>query len=131
MTDDDIDKKLDQLREEESQGNRLEKDSPANQPDFVDTLEASLQAADDGELSENLTAYDPKLVATLDALDQEGKMESVFEDLQAAYDGNAGLDEASNSAVVKLAVRVGLQEASGEVLEDLRTAIERRETTTV
>lgn len=128
---DNVDKELQELREEESHGNRLDKDNPQNQPDFVDTLERTLQASDDGDLSENLTAYDPRMVALMEGLDQEGELEAVFDDLQTAYDGDAGVDDPSRSAVVKLAFRVGLQEGTDDILDDLQTAVERRETTTI
>lgn len=128
---DDIDDKLNELREEESKGNRLDRDDPESQPGFVDVLEDALDEIDDGEISETISAFDPKLAAVLNALDEDDRMDEVFKQLQEAYDGNSGLDSPSRSAIIRLAVRVGLQEGTDDVLDDLATAVTRRETTTI
>lgn len=128
---DDIDDKLNELREEESTGNRLDRDDPESQPGFVDVLEDALDEIDDGEISTTISAFDPKLAAVLEALDEDDRMDEVFEQLQEAYDGNSGLDNPSRSAIIRLAVRVGLQEGTDDVLDDLATAVTRRETTTI
>lgn len=128
---DDIDDKLNELREEESTGNRLDRDDPESQPGFVDVLEDALDEIDDGEISETISAFDPKLAAVLNALDEDDRMDEVFKQLQEAYDGNSGLDSPSRSAIIRLAVRVGLQEGTDDVLDDLATAVTRRETTTI
>jgi hypothetical protein len=56
---DDVDKKLNELRDEESTGNRLDRDDPQSQPHFVDVLEEALESIDQGESSNTITAYDP------------------------------------------------------------------------
>jgi hypothetical protein len=116
---------LEALREEASTGNRLEADDPTAQSDFVDALVATLNSIEDGDSSETVTAYDPRLAATLEALEDDGQLEDVFNH------GDAGLDTASRSAIIRLAVRVGLQEGADGVMDDLREAVERRQTTTV
>jgi len=131
MTDDTIDDKLNELREEESKGNRLDRDDPQSQPDFVDALDEALEAISEGELSDTFTAYDPKLAAVLQALEEDGRMDDVFEQLQNAYDGDSGLQKPSRSAIIRLAVRVGLQEGTDSVLDDLEEAVTRRQTTTI
>ena len=131
MTDDNIDNKLNELREEESKGNRLDRDDPQSQPDFVDALDEALEAISQGELSDTITAYDPKLAAVLQALEEDGRMDGVFEELHEAYDGDSGLQKASRSAIIRLAVRVGFQEGTEEVLDDLEEAVNRRQTTTI
>jgi len=105
MTDDNIDDKLNELREEESKGNRRDRDDPQSQPDFVDALD--------------------------EALEEDDRMDDVFEELQDAYDGDSGLQKSSRSAIIRLAVRVGLQEGTESVLDDLEEAVSRRQTTTV
>ena len=128
----DVDDKLDELREEESSGNRLDRDDPHSQPDLADAIEAALADAEDGELPATITAFDPRLAALLDALSEDdGEMEAIFEDLQAAYDGHSGVTQHSKSGIIRLAIRVGLQEGSEEAIEELGEAISRRETTTV
>ncbi|MFY4814503.1 hypothetical protein ACOJIV_17670 [Haloarcula sp. AONF1] len=131
MTDDDIDEKLDELREEESTGNRLDRDNPQNQSSFVDVLVGALDSAEDGDLSETVTAYDPTLAAVLEALDESDQMEEIFNQLREAYDGESGLTDESRSAIIRLAVRVGLQEGTDGVMDNLREAIEERQTTTI
>lgn len=131
MTDDNIDDKLNELREEESKGNRLDRDDPQSQPDFVDALDEALEAINEGELSDTITAYDPKLAAVLQALEDDERMDDVFEQLREAYDGDSGLQKPSRSAIIRLAVRVGLQEGTDDVLDDLEKAVNRRQTTTI
>ena len=131
MTDDNIDDKLNELREEESKGNRLDRDDPQSQPDFVDALDEALEAISQDELSDTITAYDPKLAAVLQALEKDDQMDDVFEQLQDAYDGDSGLQKPSRSAIIRLAVRVGLQEGTDSVLDDLEEAVNRRQTTTI
>lgn len=128
---DETDDKLEALREEESKGNRLDRDNPEAQPDFVDALEQALEAVDDGQTGDTITAYDPNLSAVLQALDDDDRMADVFDQLQSAYDGDSGLEKPTRSAIIRLAVRVGLQEGTDSVLNDLEEAVKRRETTTV
>ena len=130
MTDNTEDE-LAELREEESSGNRLDRDNPQAQPDFVDALEEALEEIADGNAGDTITAYDPNLSAVLVALEEDERMDDVFGQLQDAYDGDSGLDKATRSAIIRLAVRVGLQEGTDNVLDDLEEAVKRRETTTV
>jgi len=131
MTDDNIDDKLNEMREEESKGNRLDRDDPDSQRNFVDVLDDALEATSEGETSNNITAYDPKLAAVLHALEEDGRIDDVFGQLQDAYDGDSGLQKSSRSAIIRLAVRVGLQEGTDSVLDDLEEAVRRRQTTTI
>lgn len=131
MTDDNIDDKLNEMREEESKGNRLDRDDPESQRDFVDTLDDALEAVSGGETSDTITAYDPKLAAVLQALEEDDRMDDVFEQLKDAYDGDSGLEKPSRSAIIRLAVRVGLQEGTDSLLDDLEEAVTRRQTTTI
>lgn len=131
MTDSDNDDELEALREEESTGNRLDRENPEAQPDFVDALEEALEAVADGDAGDTITAYDPNLSAVLQALDDDDRMADVFDQLEEAYDGDSGLEKPTRSAIIRLAVRVGLQEGTENVLGDLEEAVKRRETTTV
>lgn len=131
MTDKDTEEKLKEMREEESTGNRIDRDNPQNQPDFADALTDALDRADDGDLTETVTAYDPTLAALLTALDNDDRLEEVVGELQDVYDGDAGISKATRSAVIRLAIRVGLQEASEDVIDDLAEAIEQRQSPTV
>jgi len=131
MTDNDIDERLDELREEESTGNRLDRDDPQNQASFVDVLVDALDSAEAGDLSETVTAYDPILAAVLQALEEDDRMDDIFNQLREAYDGESGLTDESRSAIIRLAVRVGLQEGTDDVMDDLKQAVEDRRTTTI
>lgn len=128
---DDVDDKLSELREEESKGNRLDREDPQSQPNFVDALDDALESIDQGELSDTITAYDPKLAAVLQALEEDDRMDDIFKQLQEAYEGNSGLQKPSRSAIIRLAVRVGFQEGTDSVLDDLEEAVNRRQTTTI
>lgn len=128
----DVDDKLDELRKEESKGNRLDRDNPQSQPDLADGIEDSLDRVDQGEMSDTITAFDPTLAALLDALsDDDEEIEAVYDNLREAYDGNSGVDRQSKSGIIRLAIRVGLQEGSEETIESLAEAISRHETTTI
>lgn len=126
MTDDD----LEDLREQESRGDRMDRDAAA-QNDFVEKVVAALDQADDGNVSETITAYDPTLAALLTALDEDDRLDEVVAELQEEYDGDAGISKATRSAVIRLAIRVGLQEASGDVMADLTEAVQKRQSPTV
>lgn len=129
---DDVEEQLQELREKESQGNRLDRENPQNQPDLVDSIEDALEQIDDGEKSDTITAFDPRFAALLEALgEHDDEMERIFEDLRDAYDGNSGVTRQSKSGIIKLAIRVGLQEGSEATIESLEEAISRRTTTTV
>jgi hypothetical protein len=128
---DNTDEELQKLREKESKGNRLDREDPQTQPDFIDALEEALDAVAEGKESDTVTAYDPRLAAVLEALEKEQQMKNVFEQLREAYDGNSGLTNPSKSAIIRLAVRVGFQEGTDSVLDDLEEAITRQQTTTV
>jgi hypothetical protein len=130
MTDNTEDR-LDELREQESQGNRLDRDDPSQQPDLTEHIGDALDAIEDGDRQETITAYDPRLAALIHALDKDDQLGDVFENLQAGYEGESGIDQPSRSAIIRLATRVGLQEASDETLTALAEAIEDRRTTTV
>lgn len=131
MTDKDTEERLEELRKEESTGNRIDRDNPQNQPDFVDAIADALDDAKNGDASETITGYDPSIAALLQALEDEGRLEDVLEQLQAAYDGDSGITKASRSGVMRLAVRVGLQEGTDGTMDDLREAISRQQTPTV
>lgn len=128
---DDVDDKLEELRDEESTGNRLDRDDPQSQPAFADVLEEALESIDQGESSNTITAYDPKLAAIFQALEEDDRMDDIFDQLQEAYDGNSGLQNPSRSALIRLAVRVGFQEGSDGILDELEEAVNRRQTTTL
>lgn len=128
---DDVDDKLEELRDEESPGNRLDRDDPQSQPAFADVLEEALESIDQGESSNTITAYDPKLAAIFQALEEDDRMDDIFDQLQEAYDGNSGLQNPSRSALIRLAVRVGFQEGSDGILDELEEAVNRRQTTTL
>lgn len=130
MTDNTEDQ-LDELREQESQGNRLHRDDPGQQPGLAERIGDTLDAIEDGDRQETITAYDPRLAALIHALDEDNQLGDVFENLQAAYDGESGVEQPSRSAVIRLATRVGLQAANDETLAALAEAIEERQTTTV
>lgn len=127
----DTEERLDELREKESHGNRLDSEDPTQQPNLAEHIGDALDAIDEGTRQETVTAYDPRLAALVHALDEDSKLEEVFEQLQTAYDGESGINDPSRSAIIRLATRVGLQEASDETLAALAEAIEQRRTTTV
>jgi len=122
---------LQRMREEDSTGNRLDREAGKADHDFVDAIVDALDAVDDGDESETITAYDPTLAALLRALEDDDRLDDVFEQLQDAYNGDAGISTASRSAIIRLAVRVGLQEGTEHVMDDVTEAITKNQTPTV
>lgn len=119
--------KLEQMRSESTSGggSRLDADATPDE-DVVDELVDALDAADEGDLSKTLSVWDPEMAAVLSVI--LGDQERAQEDAQAlAHELSTSFDEdvVDRSNLLKLALRVGLQEVDEEIFDELRQA--RRE----
>lgn len=88
--------------------------------EFVDRL---IAAFDDDGATDTLTIHDETLGALIDALQEDDtRMEKVIASLETAYEHEPPRTRSSYSTFLKLAIRVGLQEAEPELLDDLAEA---------
>jgi len=126
---DDVDAQLEELREEEGRGNKLERDSDQAQRTFIDELVESLEAVDDGEVNATLSFHDKNLAGLFAALEaDEQRKADVARALGEALDRDIDPEDTSRSELLKLAIRAGLQDVDPELLSEARDASNRRKT---
>ena len=118
------DEELEELRRSTERGSRL--DDPSEQggekDDLIDTLVATLASIDEGERRKTIAVRDRSIAALLIATaEREGDLQAIGADLQRSLDREPS-DEYDRSQIIRLAVRVGLQEAAPEYLELLSEA---------
>ena len=126
-TDDDTDdEELAALREQTTHGDRL--DEAANttvSPAFIDTLVDELEAIDAGDTQKTVSVWDGSIAAFLHALeDHPAQLEAVGDDLQAALEVSPD-EPVDRSDIIRLALRVGLAEASPEAFKALQEGVQR------
>jgi outer membrane receptor protein involved in Fe transport len=120
MTDDD---ELQELREQTDVGTRIQ-----NVPDDVEdgTLEKTivtlLDEVESGTVSKTLSLRDNRLAALIRGLEETDDLDDVGLALQNELGRDADPDMIDRSEVLRLAVRIGLQEAAPEIVEIARDA---------
>ena len=122
---DELDSELEELREQTTRDNRLSEQ--ANEPDFIEQIVAMLDDVDSGERGKILSLYDPQLAALIYALEMDDRrFNEVVGALQETANRQVDTEDAGRTELLKLAVRIGLQEAAPELLEDAQTAVSQR-----
>lgn len=125
MSDDD---ELAALREQTSQGDRIDEAGAAeNRQDLVEDIVDELEAIDQGDQQKTVSVWDGHLAAFIRALeDNPGRLEDVGRGLQQRLD----LDESDvdRSEVLRLALRLGFQEAAPDEFEAVREAARQQAT---
>ena len=123
MTDPD----LEELRRETERTNRLDQpDTPTKSKSFVDVLVEAMDDVERGDASHTLSVYDRKLAAVIHALERD---EDRLQDVGAALREQLGRNddgEVERSDVLRMALRVGLQEADEELMTEARKAHAQR-----
>jgi rRNA maturation protein Rpf1 len=116
------------LREQTSQGNRInEASEEADQQEFVDDIVAELEAIENGENQKTVSVWDGHLAAFIRALEENPeRMESVGRNLQQRLDFDES--EVDRSEVLRLALRLGFQQAAPEEFEAIREAAQQQAT---
>ncbi|MFC6838363.1 hypothetical protein [Halomarina ordinaria] len=113
---------LDELRELTDPGSRVKQ--PAKEDD-VDELETAiveaLEAINQRGKAKTLSVRDERLAAVIYGLEATGEIETVGASLQSAL-GRDVDDSVDRSELLRLALRVGLQEAAPEVIETAKSA---------
>lgn len=124
--DDDTADELAALREQTTHGDRLDEaaNSEASSA-FIETLVAELDAIDAGETQKTVSVWDGSFAAFLHALEAHPEqLDAVGTDLQAALDGDTD-EPVDRSEIIRLALRVGLKEASPETFAALQEGVQR------
>jgi hypothetical protein len=122
----DTDDELEQLRQKTDVGTRAQSPTPGEQEsDLEDAMVSLLGDVEAGEISKTLSVRDARLTALVRALEESGDLDDVGTALQEELGREADADEIDRSEVLRLAVRLGLQEAAPEVLDAARDAYAR------
>jgi len=128
MTSDRKDDDLAALREQTSQGDRLdEADSAEKKRALVEEIVSELEAIDDGEKQKTVSVWDGNLAAFVRALENNpDRMENVGHALQQRLDVDIG--ETDRSEILRLALRLGFQEAAPDEFDAVREAVGKQAT---
>jgi hypothetical protein len=122
------DEDLAALREQTSQGDRIDEASEeADQQEFVDDIVAELEAIENGENQKTVSVWDGYLAAFIRALEENPeRMETVGHNLQQRLDFDES--EVDRSEILRLALRLGFQQAAPEEFEAIREAAQQQAT---
>jgi hypothetical protein len=122
------DEDLASLRKQTSQGDRLdEAAAEKEQQALIEAIGTELDAIENGEQQKTVSVWDGHLAAFIRALEAHPEhLEEVGQGLQRQLDVDSG--EIDRSTVLRLAVRLGLQEAAPEEFESLREAVRKQAT---
>lgn len=122
----DTDDELDELRKKTDVGTRAQSaTSEEESTDLEDAMVALFADIEDGDVSKTLSVRDARLTALVRALEDTGDLDGVGASLQADLGRETDSDGIDRSEVLRLAVRLGLQEAAPEVLDSARDAYAR------
>ena len=122
------DDELAALRKQTSQGDRIDQAASAEQKqDLVEAIVEELEAIDAGEQQKTLSVWDGALAAFVRALESNpDQMESVGHSLQQRL--GTDTTEIDRSEVLRLALRLGFQEAAPEEFDAVRDAVQKHAT---
>ena len=122
------DEELAALREQTSQGDRIDQAASVEQKqDLVSSIVEELEAIDAGEEQKTLSVWDGTLAAFIRALEENpDRMEDVGRSLQQRLDADD--DQIDRSEVLRLALRLGFQEAAPEEFDAVREAVKKQAT---
>lgn len=117
------DEDLDALREQTSQGDRLDEAAKADdRQSLVDDIIGELEAIDNGEKQKTVSVWDGPLAAFVRALEANPEqMDEVGRALQNRLDVDEG--DIDRSEILRLALRLGFQEAASEEFDAIREAV--------
>jgi hypothetical protein len=119
----DTDEELEQLREQTDVGTRAQSSTPGEESaDLEDAMVALLAEVEGGEVSKTLSVRDERLTALVRALEETGGLDDVGAALRNELGREADADDVDRSEMLRLAVRLGLQEAAPEILDTARDA---------
>lgn len=122
------DDELAALREQTSHGDRIETAATEeDQRDLVEDILAELDAIEAGEKQKTVSVWDGHLAAFIRALEENpDRLTEVGQALQQQLDVEQG--EVDRSELLRLALRLGLQEAAPQEFEAVREAAREQAT---
>lgn len=122
------DEELAALREQTSQGDRIdEARSEQAKQDLVDEIMQELEAIDAGDKQKTISVWDGHLAAFVRALEENpDRLEDVGHALQRELDLEE--DNIDRSELLRLALRLGFQEAAPKEFEAVREAARKQAT---
>jgi hypothetical protein len=122
------DEELAALREQTSQGDRIDQAASAEQKQALsEAIVEELEAIDAGEQQKTLSVWDGALAAFIRALeDNPDQLEAVGHSLQQRLGTDTA--EIDRSEVLRLALRLGFQEAAPEEFDAVRDAVQKHAT---
>jgi hypothetical protein len=122
----DSDEELEQLRQETDVGTRAQSETPSEEStDLEDAVVALLTDVEEGEVAKTLSVRDARLTALVRALEETDGLDDVGAALREELGREADGGGTDRSEILRLAVRLGLQEAAPEVLDTARDAYAR------
>lgn len=122
----DTDEELEELRQQTDVGTRANSSTPVEQqPDLEDLMVALLADIESGEVSKTLSVRDARLTAVVRALEESDELDDVGTALQEELGRETDANDIDRSEILRLAIRLGLQEATPEVLDTARDASAR------
>jgi hypothetical protein len=118
------DDELEALKEQTSQGDRIDEAAEAEEArSFVDDIVSELKAIDAGEQQKTVSVWDGHLAAFIRALeDNPDRMDDVGHALQQRLDVEE--TEIDRSEILRLALRLGFREGATDEFESVREAVE-------
>jgi len=117
------DDELQELREQTDVGTRIQGGTADDAGDpLTDAIVDKLDAVDDGDVSKTLSLRDGRLAALIHALEETGDLYDVGVALQEELGREADRDAIDRSEALRLAVRLGLEEAAPDTVDAARTA---------
>jgi hypothetical protein len=119
---------LEALREQTSQGDRLDEASKeVTTQAFVDDIVTELEAISDGEQQKTVSVWDGPMAAFVRALeDNPEQLDAVGRALQERLD--VAESDVDRSVVLRLALRLGFQTAAPDQFDAVRDAVQEQAT---
>ncbi|SNZ18338.1 hypothetical protein SAMN06269185_3334 [Natronoarchaeum philippinense] len=116
------------LKKQTSHGDRIDEAGAEEETrDFVEDIVSELEAIEAGQQQKTISVWDGHLAAFVRALEENPEqMENVGHALQQRLE--MGQEEADRSEILRLALRVGFQEAAPEEFEAVREAVREQAT---
>jgi len=115
------DDELEQLRQETDVGTRADSSTPSESSgDLEAAIIEVLEEIEAGETGKTLSLRDGRLTALIRGLEETDGLEDVGTALQEELEREVDPDAVDRSEVLRLAVRLGLQEAAPDVVDAAR-----------
>ncbi|GGK84340.1 hypothetical protein [Haloarcula sebkhae] len=117
------DDELEELRKQTDVGTRAEAESAGDGTDRLeDAIVTLLGEVERGDISKTLSVRDEQLTALIRGLEETGSLDDVGTSLKEELGRDDDEAMTDRSELLRLAVRLGIQEAAPEVVETARDA---------